>query len=127
LADALAFVAQLDVDSGHFDRASRLLSEALELSLALGDQRMVARCLERLAYLQAANGRFKRAIRLCAAADALRTAAGLPRAPVESHSLQRWLEPAEQALEPATREHERRQGATMPLERVLTYVSDATP
>lgn len=125
LADALACVAQLDVDEGQFSRAYELLTEALELSTALGDQRMVARCLERLAYLEAAQARYEPAIRLCAAADALRTATGLPRPPVESRKVERWLAPAEQALDAATREQVRQQGATLPLERVLTHAFGA--
>ena len=126
-ADALACVAQLDIDGCRLDRAGTLLREALELSMALGDQRMIVRCVERLAYLATAQGQSRRALLLAAAASALRTAAGLPRSPVESKAVERWLGPAEQALESGTREQVRREGATMALERVLTYALEAKP
>jgi len=96
------------------------------LSIALGDQRSIARCLERLAYLAAAQGQSKRALRLASGADALRTGAGLPRAPVESHTLKRWLAPAEHRLEAVAREQVSREGATMNSERLFAYALEAT-
>lgn len=126
LADALACVGQLDVGTGRFDRAGRLLTEALELSIALGDQRCIARCLERLAYLAAAQGQSQRALRLASGADALRTGAGLPRAPVESHTLKRWLAPAEHRLAAVAQQHVSREGATMKSERLFAYALEAT-
>jgi DNA-binding CsgD family transcriptional regulator len=127
VADSLACVAQLDIDSHRFDRASMLLKEALEVSMTLGDRRMVARCLERLAYLAAARGRTRRAVWLAAAATSLRTATGLPRAPVESKAFEHWLEPAELALEPAARDQLCREAAAMTLESILTYALEAKP
>lgn len=126
LADALACVAQLDVGTGRFDRARTLLTEALELSSELGDQRCISRCLERLAYLAAAQAQYKRALRLASGADALRTAAGLPRAPVESHTIERWLAPAMQGLEPTLRDQLHREGATMDVQRLLADAIEAT-
>jgi DNA-binding CsgD family transcriptional regulator len=126
LADALACVGQLDVGDRHFDRAAPLLREALEVAIALGDQRMIARCLERLAYLAAAQGQSGRALRLASGADALRTASRLPRAPVESHTLNRWLEPAVHGLEPDKQQQVSREGATMNSERLLAYALEAT-
>jgi len=98
LADALACVAQLDVEVRRFDRAGLLPREALELSRTLGDRRMIARCLERLAYLAATQGRSARALRLAAAADALRAAEGWLQSAVESKTFERWLAPAEPGL-----------------------------
>ncbi len=127
LADALACVAQLDVEARRFDRAGLLLREALELSLTLGDRRMIARCIERLAYLAATQGRSARALRLAAAADALRAADGWLQSAVESKTFERWLAPAERGLQPAVRERVRREGARMALERVLAYALDEGP
>jgi hypothetical protein len=121
LADSLACVAQLDIDEHRFDRGRTLLREALELSMTLGDQRMIVRCLERLAYLATARGWCRRAIRLVNAASSIRAAAGVPRVLVESKALTRWLEPAELSLDPAVREQLAREGAAMTLERVVTY------
>jgi tetratricopeptide (TPR) repeat protein len=121
LADSLACVAQMDIDDHRFDRGRTLLREALELSITLGDQRMIVRCLERLAYLATARRRFRRAVRLLDAASSLRAAAGLPRVPVESKALKRWLEPAERSLDPAVREQLGREGAAMTVESVMTY------
>jgi predicted ATPase/DNA-binding CsgD family transcriptional regulator len=126
LADALGCVAQLEIDDRRFERAGTLLKEALQESMDLADQRMVARCLERLSYLAAAQGRSEPAVRLSAAAGALRTKAGLPRSPVEARTIKAWLEPAEHRLEPTVLEQVRREGADMPLESVLTCAIDAT-
>ena len=125
LADALGCVAQLEIEGRQFERAGTLLKKALEESLDLGDQRMVARCLERLCYLAAAQGRSEPAVRLGAAAGALRTKTGQPRSPVEVRTLKAWLAPAEQQLEPTVLEQVRREGADMPLEGVLTSALDA--
>ncbi|HLZ22916.1 MAG TPA: hypothetical protein VKQ30_12410 [Ktedonobacterales bacterium] len=46
----------LEIDCRRFERAGTLLNEALQESMDLADQRMVARCLERLSYLAAAQG-----------------------------------------------------------------------
>jgi predicted ATPase/DNA-binding CsgD family transcriptional regulator/transcriptional regulator with XRE-family HTH domain len=124
LADALGCVAQLEIDGRRFERAGTLLKEALQESMDLADQRMVARCLERLSYLAAAQGRSEPAVRLGAAAGALRTKAGQPRSPVEARTLKAWLAPAEHRLEPTVLEQVRREGADMPLEGVLTYALD---
>jgi len=125
LADSLSCVAQLDIDDHRFERARSLLREALELSITLGDQRMIVRCLERLAYLATARRRFSRAVRLVDAASSLRATATLPRAQVESTALKRWLEPAELSLDPAVRAQLGREGAAMPLETVLTYALES--
>ena len=118
-------MAQLNIDDRRFERARTLLREALELSITLGDQRMIVRCLERLAYLATARRRFRRAVRLVDAASSLRAAAGLPRAHVESKALKRWLEPAELSFDPAVRERLGREGAAMTLESVLTYAVES--
>jgi DNA-binding CsgD family transcriptional regulator/tetratricopeptide (TPR) repeat protein len=124
LADALACVAQLDIDAGRFDRAQTLLRDAVDVSMVLGDQRMIARCLDRLAHLATAERAHGRAIRLAAAADWLRTRAGLPRAPAEDRTVKRWLLPSENALEPAVRDRARRDATAMSLDRVLAYALD---
>jgi tetratricopeptide (TPR) repeat protein len=121
LADAMACTAELEIESQHFERAGALLREALELSVALGDQRMIARCLERLANLAGAQGRCKRAVRLAAAADAVREVTGLARCKTETVTLARWLGAAERAIEPVALQQIRREGASMPLDSVLTY------
>ena len=101
------------------------MREALELSIDLGDQRSIARYLERLAYLAAAQGQSKRALRLASGADALRTGSGLPRAPVESHTLKRWLAPAEHQLEAleALADHDRRLHALL-VDALLDKITD---
>jgi DNA-binding CsgD family transcriptional regulator len=119
LADALVCVAQLEIDSRRFSRAATLLRQGLDVSIALGDQRMIARCLERLAHLAAAQGRHTRGIQLASAANALRTTVGQPRSPLETRMVTAWMTLAEEALEPASREYAREQGATCDLGRVL--------
>ena len=121
LADALASVAQLDVYCSRFDRAHQLLSEGLQLSNTLGDRRSIVRCLERMAYLAAAERQSIRALRLAAAADALRTQAGLPRSPVENRLLNRWLGATERALNPTDLQRVHREAAMMQVEQVLEY------
>jgi tetratricopeptide (TPR) repeat protein len=121
LADALASVAQLDVDCSRFDRAHALLSEGLQLSNTLGDRRSFVRCLERLAYLAVAERQSIRALHLAAAADALRTQADLPRSPVENRLLNQWLATTERALNPTDLQRVRREAAMMQVEEVLGY------
>lgn len=74
-----------------------------------------------LACLAAARGRHQRALWLDAVADTLRRATGLVRSPVEITMVHRWIAPAEQAPQPALREHVRVRAATMTLEDTVTH------
>jgi tetratricopeptide (TPR) repeat protein len=125
LSDALACAAQLEIDSHRLPRADALLKEALEIAVSLGDQRMLARCLERLAYLASVRGQYQRALRLDGAAEAIRQAVGLPRAPVDVKTLHVWLAPAERVLEPNARERARGEGASVTLDNIVTFALKA--
>jgi predicted ATPase/DNA-binding XRE family transcriptional regulator len=122
--DALASVAQVEIDSHGFARAGELLQEALDAAVSLGDQRIIARCLERVAYLAAVQVRYEPALTLAAAAETLRRASGFARAPVEIRLLSNWLEPATRALEPALRDQVRRRAASMTLDQTVGYALD---
>ena len=121
LSDALACAAQLDIDTHRFARAAGLLREALEVAVSLGDERMIARCLERLAYLAVAMGQYHRALKLDGAAETLRRGGGVARAPVEISTRDAWLGPAEHGLEPALREQVRRVAGRMTLDEIIAF------
>ena len=124
MPDALTCVAQLEIDTHRFARAAELLREALGLAVGLGDQRIIARCLERLAYLAAGQGRYQRALMLEGTAETLRRASVFPRAPVEIRMLRSWLAPAKHSLEPSLRDQVRRRTASMTREQTIAYALD---
>jgi non-specific serine/threonine protein kinase len=122
--DALASVAQVEIDSHALAHAGELLQEALDAAVSLGDQRIIAHCLERVAYLAAAEGKYEPALTLGGTAETLRRASGYVRAPVENRMLSRWLAPAKRALEPALRDEVRRRAASMTLDQTVAYALD---
>ena len=81
-------------------RAHTVLVDVLQTSLELDDPDLVANTVECLALAAGTAGKFRHAIVLVAAADALRASAAIPRAPVDDGSLERGLGPARAALSP---------------------------
>ncbi|MCL2535986.1 MAG: LuxR C-terminal-related transcriptional regulator, partial [Nocardiaceae bacterium] len=67
---------------GDRDRATRLFTEALQLTRQVGDHFAVAGCLESLAWGEAAARQGERAAILSGAAEALRRAMGTPPVPI---------------------------------------------
>lgn len=98
-ARCLAGIGRVALDQGEIDLARERLTESLRLSHATGARVGVARGLEAFAELAGADGRPDAAVRLTAAAAALRESAGLP--PLSGARTQRHLAPARRLGEAA--------------------------
>lgn len=75
-----------------------MLVDVLQTAIELDDPDLVANTIEGLALAAGTAGKFRHAIVLVAAADALRASAAIPRAPVEDDYLERGLGPARAGL-----------------------------
>lgn len=84
--------------AGEFDRALALYRESLELWWKLGTRRGVADSLEGLAGLALAQNHAERAVRLYAAAEAVRQAIQAPRVPRRRAAYERDVAAARRAL-----------------------------
>jgi predicted ATPase/DNA-binding XRE family transcriptional regulator len=96
---ALSLVALADdvLSAGDRTTAHRRYAESLTLAQSAGDRLLLARSLEGLASLRSAE-RPESAVRLAAAADALRTSLGAADRTPQRERLRRWLAAAEHSL-----------------------------
>lgn len=85
-------------DQGDLGAAAALYAEALAGYRDRGDKWSLAFLLEDLAAFAATSGDAEPALQLAAAAEALRTEIGVPRAPGDTEQLERLLAPARAAL-----------------------------
>src|SRR5260370_22281586 len=81
IARCLAGLGRVAIDQGEIAPAREHLAESIRLSRSTGARIGVARGLEAFAALAVLEGRPDRAVKLAAAAAALRDAAGLPPPP----------------------------------------------
>jgi predicted ATPase/class 3 adenylate cyclase len=88
-------------EQGNYVQAHVLYRESLAITRDLGDSWALCYLLEDIACLTALRGYADPALRLAAAAAALRTQINAPLSPPEQASLDRKLEPVHQALGPA--------------------------
>jgi DNA-binding NarL/FixJ family response regulator len=91
VAFALLNLGKLFLSRNDFDRATAATREGLSLAAELGDRELIATGLERAATLAAAHDQRKRALRLLAAASALRERIGVPLAAAERAVTERAL------------------------------------
>ena len=87
LALRLSSLAELQIRLGDEERARGILLECLGLVGELGESHTAAYALERSAVLLARGGAGRGAVRLCAAADAIRRRIASPPSPVERKEL----------------------------------------
>ncbi len=99
IARCLAGLGRVALDQGEIAPAREHLAESIRLSRSTGARIGVARGLEAFAALAVLEGRPDRAVKLAAAAAALRDAAGLP--PLAGARAERYLAPARSLGEPA--------------------------
>jgi predicted ATPase/DNA-binding CsgD family transcriptional regulator len=99
IARCLAGLGRIAIDLDELRLAREHLTESIRLSRSTGSRIGVARGLETFAALAAREDRPERAVRLTAAASALREAAGLPA--LSGARVERSLAPARQLGEPA--------------------------
>ena len=78
-------------------------------------------CLEGIAAVACAEGRYERATRLCAAAAALRVAAQTPLPPAEQDDLDKVVITARAGLDELTFTEEWRIGSTMTQDDAISY------
>jgi predicted ATPase/DNA-binding CsgD family transcriptional regulator len=100
---------------GDAAKARTLLTESLAIRREVGEPRWVAVALEGFAALAVAEGRPRAAVRLDAAATALR-GAGEPRTPLEGSDLRPWLDRARAQLAPAAAAALWAEGESLPVE-----------
>jgi tetratricopeptide (TPR) repeat protein len=103
-ANSLSSLAETALDHGDLAAARSYLRESLKINLRLGDRTAIAFALETGARLAGRAGEHAGAVRLAAAAQALREAIGVPLSPAEQERLdealaasRRQLSSAEQA------------------------------
>ena len=84
---ALARLGLLAIERGDQPRAEALLDESMSLCRDMGDRQGIARALDGFAQLACVSGQAETALRLVAAADAIRTAIGIPLSPLERERL----------------------------------------
>jgi predicted ATPase/DNA-binding NarL/FixJ family response regulator len=84
IARCLAGLGRMAIDTGDLPLARQQLAESIELSQFTGSRIGVIRALGAFAVLAGAEGDAARAVKLAAAADALRAAAHLPPAPART-------------------------------------------
>jgi predicted ATPase/DNA-binding CsgD family transcriptional regulator len=99
IARCLAGLGRVSLDLGATAQARRLLTRSIQLSQATGSRIGIARGLEAFAALAGPEDRPDQAVRLTAAAAALRDSAGLP--PLPGARIETYLAPARRLGEPA--------------------------
>jgi non-specific serine/threonine protein kinase len=101
---SLIYLGWVARDTGSPAEARDAFAKAMTLARNAGDLRQMAYCLEAFAGLAAGADQPARAMRLAAAASALRQRIGTPIFPVEGETLERWLVPARATLRPRVAE-----------------------
>jgi len=99
IARCLAGLGRIAIDLDSIGLARQHLAESIRLSRSTGSRIGVARGLEAFAALAVRENRPEQAVRLTAAASALREAAGLPS--LSGARVERYLAPARRLGEPA--------------------------
>ena len=94
IARCLAGLGRVGLDQGEIGLARKHLAESIRLSQSTGARIGVARGLEGFAALAILEDRPEQAVRLAAAAAALREAAGIP--PLSGARTERYLAPVRQ-------------------------------
>jgi predicted ATPase/DNA-binding CsgD family transcriptional regulator len=122
IARCLAGLARVAMDLGSTGEARRHLAESIRLSNSTGSRIGVARGLEAFAALAMSENRPELAVRLTAAAAALREAAGFPT--LAGARVERYLAPARGLGEPAVA-HLWAQGLAMTGEAAVALALDA--
>jgi predicted ATPase/DNA-binding SARP family transcriptional activator/Tfp pilus assembly protein PilF len=121
LAGALSGLASVAYYQREYERAAALYRESLRLRQEGGEKPNILSCFEGLAAVLRAQGQLRRAVILCAAAQTLHEALGLPRAPGESADYERELTAARSELDEETFTAAWAKGQAMTLEQALEY------
>jgi predicted ATPase/DNA-binding CsgD family transcriptional regulator len=123
-AYALYVLASLAHEREDVSRAGALYREALQLAWTNSDRLCVRMALPGLAGLAVLEGDTVRALRLAAAASSLEHNAGIVAFPPIRARQERWLAPAYEAFDAATRALAWTQGQEMTWDEVMAYAQE---
>jgi len=127
IARVLADLANIDLHAGDYQVADGSLREALQAFKALGHQRGVARQLEALSWCAGSQSRHEAAVRMAAAAAAIRQRIGAPAKPLEREKVERTLEQARAGISAAAYGAAWKEGLSAPLDRTLGLEAEPRP
>ncbi len=118
-AEALSALGKVVTAQGDYALARKLYEESLTISKVLGAQWVIAVCLLELGEAVAAQGEWAWAVQLWGAAEALRTAIGIPIPPIERNAYEQALADAHTHLTEQDFAARWSEGHTMTIEQVL--------
>ena len=120
-------LAVVHFERGDYEQATRMSTQALRGFSRNGDLDGIAESLEISAGIAGATGDPGGAARLAGAADALRTAAGLPLAPPDRRRLEHWIAEPRAALSTGDFERNWNEGAAMTPQQATSYALRGSP
>jgi DNA-binding SARP family transcriptional activator len=121
----LLFLGFVALERGDYAAARPLFEQCLRIRRELDYTARYAQCFEAFAQLASAQDQAVRAVRLFAAAEAVRESLGLRLTPADRPGYERRLADARRALDEATFAATWAQGRAMPLEQALDYAMTA--
>jgi non-specific serine/threonine protein kinase len=116
----------VDLEEGRYQEANARFLDGLEVASDFGDSTLLAHVLEGLSGLASALGQHQRAVRLGAAAAALREAAGALPSPAWQPIAERWLAHSREALGEEAASAAWAAGRSLPTEQALEEAEDRT-
>jgi predicted ATPase/DNA-binding XRE family transcriptional regulator len=127
IANILTLLGHLARQEQDYERAKRRYRESLTLYQRLGNATYTAWCLEGIAAVACAEGRYQHATRLCAAAAVLRVAAQTPLPPTEQEDFDKVVMTARAELDERTFTEEWRIGSTLAQDDAVSYALMGLP
>ncbi len=124
---SLAHVGDLAADRDDYDLARSLYAESLTVVRRVAYQPIVAKALEGLAAVAAANANGERALRLLGAATVLHETAGARMPPADQARVQRVTARARACARPAAADAAWSAGRAMPREEAIAYALEDAP
>jgi tetratricopeptide (TPR) repeat protein len=121
IANILTMLGHLARQQQDYERAKVRYRESLALYHRLGNATYTAWCLEGIAAVACAEGRYQHATRLCAVAAALRVAAQTPLPPTEQDDFDKVVMTARAELDERTFTEQWRIGSTMTQDDTFSY------
>lgn len=126
LGNSLVNLANALRGQAEYDAAYPLYLESLRINRDLGDRWMLCYGLENIGGLWSLQGQAMRALRLVGAAAGIRDVLNTPLAPDEQTQLDRILQPAREALDPAAAEAAFAAGRALSLEQAIAEAQRPT-
>jgi len=127
IANILTLLGHLACQQQDYERAKVRYRESLALYHRLGNATYTAWCLEGIAAVACAEGRYQHATRLCAAAAALRVAAQTPLPPAEQDDFDKVVMTARAELDERIFTEQWRIGSTMTQDDAFSYALMGLP